>query len=57
MKRLADAAAVIGILAGVLALGTLMTGWWGLSPWALMAAGLLLITGAVLGALAGRFEE
>jgi hypothetical protein len=56
MKRVALATMIAGVFAGVMAIGTLMTGWWGLSPYALMTAGALLILGAVLASVAGGME-
>ena len=53
MRRAALVTMIAGVFTGVMALGTLMTGWWWLSPYALMAAGALLILAAVLASVAG----
>jgi hypothetical protein len=41
---------ITGILAGVLSLGLLMTGWFDLAPHTLMFAGSTLILAAIIGA-------
>jgi hypothetical protein len=56
MKRLALVTMIAGVFTGVMALGPLMTGWWWLSPYSLMAAGALLILGAVLASVAGGID-
>ncbi len=45
MKRIAFIVVAAGSFAAVMAMGTLFGGWWGLSPYALMVAGALLILG------------
>lgn len=56
MKRIAFIVTAAGTFAGVMALGTLMTGQWWLSPYALIAAGALLILAAALAAAAGGLD-
>jgi hypothetical protein len=51
MRVVATVLMITGIFAGMLSLGLLMTGWWGLAPHALMFAGAVLILAAVIGAL------
>jgi hypothetical protein len=57
MKRVAFVMAMSGTLMGVLAIGTLITGYWEMAPFALATAGVLLIVGAALAAKAGGFQN
>ena len=56
MRRVALVTMIAGVFVGVMAIGTLMTGWWGLSPYALMASGALLIIAAALASIAGGMD-
>jgi hypothetical protein len=51
MKTIAQATMVGGLFAGVLSLGLLIGGWWGLASYSLVAAGLLLIAAGAFGAM------
>ena len=52
MKAVANALMIFGTFSGALAIGLLLIGWWDWAPFALMAAGGLLILAGAVGALA-----
>jgi hypothetical protein len=54
MRVLATTLMIAGTLSAVAAIGPLLGGWLGLVPYALIAAGLLLIIGSLLAAIGHR---
>jgi hypothetical protein len=57
MKALANVTVIAGLAAGVISSGLLVGGWWGLALYSLVAAGILLIIAAALGAATGSLDR